>query len=329
MGRQQTLDTFWSGDRQNSFLTVFRHFDSASVVPGFVGGIPKKLWVLDYPILERIYYDLVVNFDVFGNVTHQLLTRLYMDYLRMESEDITLSFLPPGSRQDVRSRWYRGAEAQLELFLLHKLPSYQRGTAIEYTTQRPMTELTEKMLTHFPALSDTPDHLNRCKKQACIENGAVFQADELERQLRKLTAIRGAFVRQMPDLAFLRIRTGGPPKDDLAYTIIRNKAHSNVAFIFGEDWRRLEQEDTLTIVKGYVGSYPNFFFDVRAPAIDTFVSDLMGVQVQEDFEQFVLSHGVRRTSPAFWATSDWFNSNFSDTAPVEAGLFDLSRYNNH
>ena len=30
--------------------------------------IPKTAWVMDYPIFERIYYDLVAGYDVFGNV---------------------------------------------------------------------------------------------------------------------------------------------------------------------------------------------------------------------------------------------------------------------
>ena len=51
-------------------LTVFRHLDNASVVQGFVGAIPETLWVMDYPLLERTYYALVVNFNVFGNVGH-------------------------------------------------------------------------------------------------------------------------------------------------------------------------------------------------------------------------------------------------------------------
>ncbi|MDT9136206.1 fatty acid cis/trans isomerase, partial [Escherichia coli] len=37
---------------------------------------------MDYPLLERTYYQLVVNFDVFGNVSHQGQTRLYFDLIR-------------------------------------------------------------------------------------------------------------------------------------------------------------------------------------------------------------------------------------------------------
>jgi hypothetical protein len=82
--RGPALDWLWDGDGSNSNarLTVFRHFDNATVVRGFVGRVPKTAWVVDFPIFERIYYDLVAGYDVFGNLTHQAATRLYMDHLR-------------------------------------------------------------------------------------------------------------------------------------------------------------------------------------------------------------------------------------------------------
>ena len=42
-GRYVTTDLIWSGDgiNPNAALTVFRHFDSASVAQGLVGNKPK------------------------------------------------------------------------------------------------------------------------------------------------------------------------------------------------------------------------------------------------------------------------------------------------
>jgi hypothetical protein len=74
-----------------------------------VGEIPKTAWVMDFPIFERIYYDLVAGFDIFGNVAHQVATRLYMDHLRMQSENLFLGFLPADRREAIRASWYRGA----------------------------------------------------------------------------------------------------------------------------------------------------------------------------------------------------------------------------
>src|SRR5690606_34137187 len=62
-----TLDLIWNGggSNENAALTVFRHFDSASVLPGLVGEVPKTAWLIDYPMFERIYYLLVAGFDVY------------------------------------------------------------------------------------------------------------------------------------------------------------------------------------------------------------------------------------------------------------------------
>ena len=59
------LDLIWDGDGRNpnAALTVFRHFNSASVVKGLVGEPPKTAWVISYALLERIHYLLVAGFD--------------------------------------------------------------------------------------------------------------------------------------------------------------------------------------------------------------------------------------------------------------------------
>ena len=92
----------WDGDghNPNAALTIFRHFDSASVTDGFICEYPDSAWIIDYPLLERIHYLLVTGFNVYGNTGHQLLTRLYMDFLRMEGEDNFLIFIPVERSQE-------------------------------------------------------------------------------------------------------------------------------------------------------------------------------------------------------------------------------------
>ena len=90
------LDALWDGDghNTNAMLTIFRHWNNATVIQGWKGGWPKTAWVMDYPIFERIYYDLVAGFDVFGNVAHQAATRLY----------ICLLYTSPSPRDKRQSR---------------------------------------------------------------------------------------------------------------------------------------------------------------------------------------------------------------------------------
>ena len=94
------IEQIWDGDHtnDNAALTVYRHYDSATVLKGFVGGSPKTGWVMDYPILERVHYLLVAGFDVYGKAGHQLSTRLYMGFLRIEAELEFLAFLPAKDR---------------------------------------------------------------------------------------------------------------------------------------------------------------------------------------------------------------------------------------
>ena len=98
------LSLIWDGEGRNpnAALTIFRHFDSASVVQGFVGAPPKTAWVIDYPLFERIFYLLVAGYDVYGNVGHQLNSRLYMD-LHAHGRRVQL----PGVAAAARAREHR------------------------------------------------------------------------------------------------------------------------------------------------------------------------------------------------------------------------------
>ncbi len=80
-----SINDIWDGDglNPNAVLTVYRHFDSAQVLKGRWGPQPKTAWVLDYPLFEPIVYDLVAGYDVYGTMGHQLLTRVYMHFIRI------------------------------------------------------------------------------------------------------------------------------------------------------------------------------------------------------------------------------------------------------
>ena len=66
----------------------------ASVEKGLLGSPPKTAWLIGYGLLERVYCRWVAGYDPYGNAGHQLLTRLYMDFLRMEGESNFLRLLP-------------------------------------------------------------------------------------------------------------------------------------------------------------------------------------------------------------------------------------------
>jgi hypothetical protein len=129
-------------------------------------------------------------------------------------------------------------------------------------------------------------------------------------------------------MAFLIVRSGDQPKLDASYALAVNRAHTNVAAMFDEDKRLIPEEDTLTIVRGYLGSYPNLIFDVDIDHIDAFTQTLTSVENAADFEELVDRWGIRRTSPRFWSTVDWIHQDERQRTPTETGLFDFGRYKN-
>jgi hypothetical protein len=327
------MDYLWDGDGNNpsAALTVFRHYDSASVSYGMVGDYPETAWVIDYPLLERIHYLLVAGFDVYGNLGHQLNTRLYMDFLRMEGEDYFLAFLPAANRAAIRESWYSGIRTGLDKddpTLLHWI---DRDYVFGYQTGDPQTELYRTIEKHLGPMSGGGDFINRCDDYPCPRPEGSEETLQVDRVMRRAARLEGAMLQFLPDVAMLRVRMGGEPEDDLAYTLISNKAYKSVSSIFetqklGDP--RDYQHDTQTVLRRVEGSYPQFFYHVELDDIEAFVDHYRGMNSREDYEKFIARYGRRRSHPRFWQTSDWFNEHYLREKPVAAGILDLNRYQN-
>jgi len=332
----QALDFIWDGDgnNPNAALTVFRHLDSASVSYGLKGDYPETGWVIDYPLLERIHYLLVAGFNVYGNVGHQLNTRLYMDFLRMEGEDYFLAFLPVSKRKEIRDSWYVGVRTDLERYLHGPSKWLETEVVVGYQTDDPQAELYRHIERRLGAMAGPGDYLNRCQTRPCQfpETGDAEHKADME--MAKVANIKGDVLEVFPDLAFVRVRTGGDTKQDLAYTLIHNKAYKHISSMFAdEDHRQLDdrrdlEHDTLSVVKGLQGSYPNFFFDIELSQVGDFAERYAAIRDRTDYERFVGVFGVRRTRSSFWETADWFQDYYAAQQPVLSGLFDLNRYRN-
>ena len=133
-------------------------------------------------------------------------------------------------------------------------------------------------------------------------------------------------VKLLPELTLLRVRDGQGHRE--VYSLIRNRAHSNVAFMLGEDWRYQPEQDTLTVFPGVQGSYPNFAFDVTADELDRFVAALRLATTPEEFRAVAARWGVRRTRADFWEVFHDFTAYMRETEPREAGLLDMNRWEN-
>src|SRR5699024_4975825 len=162
-----SLADVWDGDEhnQNALLTIFRHHDSASVEKGWIGAVPKTVWLMDYPLFERTYYQLVVNFDVFGNVAHQLQTRLYFDLIRNGAEQNFLRMRPPHQRKSVLESWYKDlGKVKLDISYTDLDTSF--NTAESFSTKSPKDELVLRALDTFKGINAmAEDPINRCTEQ--------------------------------------------------------------------------------------------------------------------------------------------------------------------
>ncbi|MGD0526591.1 MAG: fatty acid cis/trans isomerase [Polyangiaceae bacterium] len=314
------LPDVWDGGGTNldSVLTVYRHYDSAFVLRGAVGGVPKTAWVLDYPIFERIYYNLVAGFDVFGNVVHQIATRRYMNLLRIEAENGFLALLPVAQRKPVRDQWYRGL-----------------GVALLSDVADPFFAGPEPRITYADPSDAKAEVVRRLVGRHPGERDPIQWGDlpidgdapraRFERAARAFVNRPAPFVRTFPDAALLRVQA--LRGEDLVYTLVRNRAHENIDFMFLENEYLEPGEDTLHVVRGVAVSRPNFFFQVSIDDVPSFVADLEGLAPGDgSYAHFVGLYGVRRSDPRFWSTSDFFNDAFARTDARAAGVIDLTRY---
>jgi Fatty acid cis/trans isomerase (CTI) len=307
-----TLDLVWDGDHRNpnAALTVFRHFDSATVVKGFIGAPPKTAWVVGYPLLERIHYLLVAGFDVFGNVSHQITTRLYMDFLRMEGEANFLLFLPPEQRKALTDSWYRGVTSETKAEVTRELEGFKRAPNIRYAT------------------GDAKDELFRLLKQRL---GSVLAADydfdrirdgSVRAELERLAQVKGSAASWMPETAFVTLEDGSTVTH---FTILRDSAHTNVTTLFHEGDARIRGEDALAVVPGFLGSYPNALFDLPRKDLRAFVSAVSSLDTAEAYSSLRRTFGVLRQSERFWTHSDRLQDDHKRQAPVVFGLLDYNR----
>ena len=329
------LEHIWDGDGHNeqALLTVFRHHDSASVIKGWQGDTPTTLWVMDYPLLERTYYALVANFNVFGKVSHQAETRLYFDLIRNGSEANFLRFLPAKQRNPLLHAWYENS-ARIKLFTSYANIDETTPSRIHTDTKRPLADFSQQVFTQLAAVAGPTDILNRCQVGNCGPEHTELQLDTVqertEDQLRRLTGFPARLlpvIKWLPEATLLRIE-GERPEQRQVYSLIHNRDHSNVAFMLGEDRRLRPDNDTLTVLPGIISSYPNFIFNVKQAELADFISALTSMTSAEQIHSVADRYGIRRTHPNFWFYFNDMHSYLQETQPIEAGLLDMNRYEN-
>ncbi|QDH65019.1 fatty acid cis/trans isomerase [Pseudomonas azotoformans] len=319
--------TLWAGN-DNALLSIFRHFDSASVNKGLIGEVPQTLWLFDYPLLERTYYQLVVNFDVFGNVSHQAQTRLYFDLIRNGAEQNFLRLMPADSRDAFMDDWYQNS-GKIKLWLDYEAIDDDTPTALHLDKKDPKRDFANQLLARYGDLNASPDPINRCGGAFCSRDGIDPALQDAEQALSRLTSRPAAGLKvidQLPEATMLRVETASGKR--VVYSLLRNRAHSNVAFLLGEAYRYQPGLDTLTLYPGVLSSYPNFMFNIPAQEVPEFVAEMERAKDANRFEKIVDRWGVRRSHPLFWQYFHDLSQYIRETTPVEEGVLDMNRYEN-
>jgi hypothetical protein len=290
---------------------VFRHGDSATVTQGLVGEPPLTAWLIDYPILERIHYLLVAGFDVYGSASHQAMTRMYMDFLRMEAEMNFVAFLPQEQRKTEIAFWYRGAVDSVHDYVHAYFETEVLPTPYPYRTDQPKRELYQALHARMAKVLNHRHDLERSGLPA-----------EAVAELKKLHQIRGIAAALMPESVIIKVKGHG------LLTLLSNTAYTNISSMFGEESRRVVAEDSLTIASGVLSAYPNIYIQLAPDEIPEFVRRVSTLRAEADYSRLLDRFGVRRTNPDFWALSDQVLADYRRTEPVSAGVLDYNRYDN-
>ena len=96
----------------------------------------------------------------------------------------------------------------------------------------------------------------------------------------------------------------------------------------GEAKRRVPSEDTLTVVPGFLGAYPNAFYRVTLQDLPQFVAAVSQLASESQYSAVVDRFGVRRNDPNFWAHSDLIFDQVQALSYAERGVLDFGRVEN-
>jgi len=111
-------------------------------------------------------------------------------------------------------------------------------------------------------------------------------------------------------------------------SLVANRAYSSMTSMLKEQKNRLPADDTLSVIPGFIGAYPNAFYRVDESELDDLVDAISNLEVESDYADLLDDYGVRRTDPDFWPNSDTFHQAYWQLNPLTSGMLDFNRLEN-
>ncbi len=319
-----SVEDLWDGGKkdENAWVTVFRHHDNASAHKGPMGQFPETAWVLDYGNFERLYYDLVVLYRPWAAVTHKLNTWRTMSHVRAHGEDLFLLFLPEDKRDALRLQFTPGLARWTE--------TPMRGAGFPSATagldaNRPMEDFVGRVRRYLGSEIAGATRLDPDPMAApATPKDDPQSRDDIEDALLTLTQDRGKISDAFPDVTWVTIEGGSQP---LAYTVLANRIFWSNTRVIGDSLPSLARRpelDSMSVVRGHIGAFPELFLRVPAAEMASVVlaaraSKEQRVELRRKFE-------VKRNTPDFWRFLEAEHARQLVENPFDAGILDTRRY---
>ena len=215
----------------NAWVNILRHKKSSTINYGGEGGAPQSIWVLSYSNFERLYYNLVVNYREFDNLPHKLATWRHVSYVRLEAEDLAISFLPPEVREQVRQSFTQGlGEIKQDMFFdHHSMTGTPRPTATQIAAEGRPQFMPETIYVNIP--DSQQQHFTLVNDRGYQAHNIVFiESRNRDPKGDSLSLFRG-FLGAYPDV-FLKFN-----QSELEDFVAKVKAMRSEA-----DWTRVAQQ---------------------------------------------------------------------------------------
>ena len=225
--------------------------------------------------------------------------------------------------------WYTGVKPKNVSYYDAGIPG-----KIEFKTDNPKREFIEEVVNNriLPEVGirfDRVNYLPKGQEFPPLPDQYTTMADYLQ-AFQSVSKPGTEFFSLVNDfnanVVYIRIRKNNGT--DAVVSMIINRWHDNVRYMFDEKSTLDPSRDNADFLVGFHGSYPNYFIDIHQDELPEFFDLLanLGKLSEAEASRRFNKYGVNRANKDFWEHYDWFQERFNQDQPVQSGLFDLNRY---